>query len=342
VRRCRRPGRSPCRRRLAGGRPDRHWQGEACHIGAVARERARERLVAELRDELATQKRALAGIVDDLGRVERRQRRLDDEVRRRPSHAALDATAREQAKAAARVEAAEESRDDAVHRLGEAERTASDALRHLTVVAAERGLPTDSDALDRLEEAVAGLAMAVDAWFHAHVAARQTRELVQARNDAARDAAAASEDACTEAALAQETRVGLQSRLEAVESAVGASYEQVIKQIEQSGRNLEEVRDTLRVVEKTQRTLLSRQGELDATRQRDARERDDAVGARDVAGAGFRALIGGFLPEDAGIDLDVSGVRPTLGQPVRRRVLCRMNHGTWPTPSRYWKPSTAP
>lgn len=290
-------------------------KAEACHIGAAARERARARRVAALREELAALEATLAGIVAGLENLGQRRRRLDAEVRRRPGHDALDEAGRQRAKAAARAEAAQENLAVATRRVAEAEHAASGALRDLTALAAERRLPADPDALDRLEKAIGNLTVAADAWFHAHVTARQARELADVLRDAASDAAAASGDATVEATAAQETAVELRARLEAVETAVGSSYDHVVRQIEGARRELEDVQREQDRLEKIRRRLSTRHGELDVTRQRDARERDDAVATRDAAGARFRALTTGFLPEDAGIHLEIGvhdGVKPTL------------------------------
>ena len=292
-----------------------YGKAEACHIGAVARERARARRVRELRATLAELEALLSEIADGVERVEQRRRRLDDEVRRRPGHASLEAAGRVRATAGARAEVARDRLTAATLLVAEAERAAADALRALTVVAAERGLPSAAEALDRLDSAVAELRTAADTWFHAHVVARQGRELAAVREEAARSAAIAAEEVVAEATTAQEQAVELSARLEAVEAAIGAGYEQVVGQIEEASGERDTVRRELRTVEAAQRALAGRQGGLDTARRRDARERDDAVGVRDAAGERFRSLAGGLLPQDAGITLDLrsgDGVKHTL------------------------------
>jgi len=290
-------------------------KAEAGHIGAAARGRARERRIAQLRRELAVVTDTVDDITGALEVVEQRRRAVDEEARRRPGHEQLTDAAQAQSRAAARVGLAQEYLTAAVQRVTEAEQAAADALRDVTVVAAERGLPADTDALDRMDQAVADLVAAADAWFQSELAARQARELTGVRREAARAAVAAAAEATAEATTVAEAALELQARLDAVEAAVGSGYQQVIDEIDRAGIERDRLRVEAGVLEGTRRGLVDRRGELNATRQRDAVERDQAITARDAAGERVRVLAGGSLPQDAGIALELGqgdGVRSTL------------------------------
>lgn len=300
---------------------------EAGYIGATARERARLRQIAILENRLHELDAALAEADSAAEAVEERQQQLNREVQARPDHRQVAQAQHEQLQAQVRFESAQEGVTRCRIRLAEAERAAGLALRELSAVAAERGLPADSQALDQLGRALDALRSAVDAWLHAHLSARQAAELAQVQTERSDEARRTAAQAASEAAAQEASASSLQTRLEAVESTIGSTYREILAEIEQARREQSDAQREHRTVDADSRQLLDRKARLDVTRVNDASRRDEAVTARDLAATRFRARGSGYLVQDAEIALDLverEGVRAAL-------EAARTVAAAWPT-----------
>jgi hypothetical protein len=199
--------------------------------------------------------------------------------------------------------------------VSDAEHAAGVALRELSAVAAERGLPADASALDRLGLALATLRSATEAWVHEHLSAQQAMALARLQREHSNTTSRAASSAADEAATQEARAADLRARLEAVESAIGSTYREVLAEIDSARRDLSDAEREVREVDADSRRLLGRRGELGITRINDAQLRDAAVAARDLAAQRFRTQIGGYLAQDAEITLDLAereGVRAAL------------------------------
>jgi uncharacterized protein (TIGR02680 family) len=300
---------------------------EAAHIGATAREQARLRRIALLENQLRELDAALAVLDTALQGVAEQHRRLDQEVRDRPDHRQVAQAHRDQLQAQARSESAQEALSRCRVRVAEAERAAGLALRELSAVAAERGLPTDPHALERLDQALDELRSAAEAWLHAHVSARQAAEVARLRRERAHDAGRTAAEASEQADTEQAGATTLQTRLTAVETAIGSTYHQILAEIDTARRELADAEREHHQVDQVSRRLLERKAGLDVTRVNDANQRDQAVATRDLAARRFRTQAGGYLAQDAEIELDLSereGVRAAL-------EAARAVSAAWPT-----------
>ena len=300
---------------------------EAGHIGATAREQARNRRIAALENQIRDLDASLTTLDNALLAVAEQHRRLDQEVRARPDHRLVTQAHREQLQAQARSDSAQEALSRCRARLADAERAAGLALRELSSVAAERGLPTDPSALDRLDQALNDLRAAAEAWLHEHVSARQAAEVARLRRERAHDAGRVAAEATEQAEAERAGAATLQTRLAAVESAIGSTYQQILAEIDAARSDLGDAEREHREVEAVSRRLLVRQSGLDVTRVNDAKQRDQAVAARDLAAQRFRTQAGGYLAQDAEISLDLSereGVRAAL-------EAARAVSAAWPT-----------
>ncbi|WP_406111027.1 TIGR02680 family protein [Kitasatospora purpeofusca] len=288
---------------------------ESSHIGAAARERARQRRITAITVELAEADAAVTGFDARLGALADRRNRLGGDLRSRPQHRAVDQARRSWEHSESEVDAREDTVREAVRQLAGREDTVAAALRALALASAEHALPTERAALDATATAVDALRDQADGWLDSHLAwaaAQQAWDTARSHAEASQGTAAES---LGEAEDAEAAARGLRAALQAVESTVGEDYRQVAARLSDFRESLDRTR---REIDDSTRELLlleGRIGSLSATTAQDAARRDDAVAARNVAARGFRRLCVLGFPEDAGIDLVLTsedGTRATL------------------------------
>ncbi|MEV7603357.1 TIGR02680 family protein [Kitasatospora sp. NPDC089797] len=288
---------------------------ESSHIGAVARERARHRRIAELTAELAAADAVVTGFETQLHVLADRRTRLGADLRSRPDHRGVEQARRLWERSESEVGAREDAVRDAVERLARQEDAVADELRALAVASAEHALPTERAALDATARAVDALREQADGWLDAHLAwaaAQLAWDAARSHADASRAAAAES---LAEAEDAEATARGLRSALQAVEDTIGEEYRQVAARIGDCRRTLDRTRREIDTGTRELLELEGRIGALGATTAQDAARRDDAVAARNEAARGFRRLCALGFPEDAGLGLALTpadGTRATL------------------------------
>ncbi|MFI1200765.1 TIGR02680 family protein [Streptomyces sp. NPDC020883] len=288
---------------------------EPAHIGALARQRARQRRIGELTDRISRTNASLAVLDDELRALATRRARLDADLSARPDHRELDARRRDRDRAEERVAARDDAVRDAAVRLEERENGVAATLRRLSRQSAEHGLPTDRGRLRELSTAVDAFRDTADTWADARLnavaAAGGARQLA---TQAARSDQTARERS-EEAAAAQAEAEGLRARLTAVESTVGEDYRQVVARVAEARNALRRCREEARHTSDHLLRLERRIGELRATSERDAEHREQAVTTRDGAAHRFRHLCLAGLAEDAGSTLELraeDGAKATL------------------------------
>lgn len=288
---------------------------EAGHIGAAARERARQRRIADLTAELAAADTTVTGFETRLRALADRRTRLGADLRSRPHHREVEQARRTWERSESDAGAREDTVREAVERLARQEDAVADALRALAVASAEHALPTDRAALDATATAVDTLRELADVWLDAHLAwtaAQHAWDTARGHAEATRVAAAESLD---EAEAAEAAARGLRSGLQAVESTVGEDYREVAARIGDLRIALDRTRREIDTGTATLLTLEGRIGALGATMAQDAVLRDGAVAARNEAARSFRRLCVLGFPEDAGLGLvltSADGTRATL------------------------------
>ncbi|MFC5143628.1 TIGR02680 family protein [Streptomyces aureoversilis] len=288
---------------------------EPAHIGALARQRARQRRIAELSDRISEVNASLAVIDDQLRAHAARRARLDADRAARPDHRDLDARRRDLDRAEAQVAVRDDAVRDAVARLERCEEDVAAALRMLSRRSAEHGLPTDRGLLRELSTAVDAFRDTADTWADACLNAIAAAENANQLAAQAGRSLQAAEEQADEAADAAAEAEGLRARLEAVESTVGADYRQVVARVADTRAELRRCREEARRAGEDLLRLERRIGELQATSERDAELREQAVAARDGAARRFRHLCLLGLAEDAGITLELGaedGAKATL------------------------------
>lgn len=304
---------------------DGHWRlagsygswakPEIEHIGAAARERRRQRRIAECEQVIAEHDDALATVDEELRLLAERRTRLDSELHGRPAHTEVDEARRAVDAAEATVAASDSVVRDATAKVDARERATDETLRALTAVAADHGLPTEREKLDVVAEAVANFAELAQTWLDRHgewqAARQQARTMAEYAERSASNAAERAETAEVEEATARD----LSQQLAAQEETAGADYRDVLAKIDVARR---EHGDAKHAVEAAGSTLYELAGTIAASNERrkmDAQRRDEAHAERDNAAARFRTLATGSLPGDAGITLGLTtsdGVRATL------------------------------
>ncbi|AUY48290.1 TIGR02680 family protein [Streptomyces sp. CB01881] len=299
---------------------------ESSHIGAAARERARQRRIAELTAELAGADTTVNGFEGRLRALADRRTRLGADLRSRPHHREVAQAKRDWERAESEVGAREDAVREAVERLARQEDAVADALRALAVASAEHALPTERAALDTAAGAADALREQADVWLDAHLAwtgAQHAWDTARSHAEVSRGAAAES---LNEAEDAEAAARGLRSALQAVESTVGEDYRQVAVRISDFRNSLDRIRREIDTGTQALLTLEGRIGSLSATMAQDAARRDDAVAARNEAAHGFRRLCVLGFPDDAGLGLiltSLDGTRATL-------EAARETAATWP------------
>lgn len=299
---------------------------EAAHIGAAARERNRQRRIAELAARVATCEAEISRIGTALDVLAGRRRLLDAERRERPPHTPVADARRELDAADAHVGAADRTVNHATEALSERERQAAAGLRELSLAATTARAPAERAALDTLARAVESFQEAAALWLAEHadlVSARNTAELL--RSQAQRSAAAAEQTA----EKAEQARTGaraLAEKVRAVTDSIGADYREILAEIEQLRGTQQRLSQEIRAATDSLRELARTIGGLEDRLGRAAEDRDSATSQRDVVVARFRQLVAGTFPKDTGIELKLStsdGIKATL-------QAARSIAGRWP------------
>ena len=269
------------------------------HIGANARERARQERLRDLTLEIDGIDQTIAGIDADLAALRVRRDSIAGERAVRPGHRALN----EAAQALTRADSDLAAADTAVRRAIETVKARADevtvVLRRLTALASEHRLPTKAEALDTLSDAIGRFQHQAENWLDEISALASARQVLATMLDRAERSAAVAAQRETEADDAQASHEQLAAKLTAVEFTVGADYRDVLAKLDatrrhRAGRNAQ--------LEATQAELLKlsqRLGQLESARVADATARDTAVADRDVSAARFRQLATGVFAIDS-------------------------------------------
>jgi uncharacterized protein (TIGR02680 family) len=208
------------------------WQkAHAAHIGTVARRRARERRMRELRDQIAGVDTVLNGLTGHREALDARRAVLVSERAARPPYGPVRAAKDASTRAESTVDAANRAVRKRLDTLAQRESAATAALHALTALAAEHGVPTDRTALRKLEQAIEGFREQVELWLDGHGELLASRQAADAAGQRATRADAVATQREDEAADAEGEHRRLAATLEAVESTVGVDYREVLAEL---------------------------------------------------------------------------------------------------------------
>jgi uncharacterized protein (TIGR02680 family) len=309
------------------------WEkAHAEYIGAVARQRARERRMDALRESIRAADDVLSGLDGRRAALDARRAVLMSERASRPPYDATRAAQDLSTRAESDVDAANRTVRKRLDTLSRREGEATAALHALTVVAAEHGLPTERSALSTLEQAVENFRDQAELWLDGHhelVAARRAAH--DAVQRATRSAAAASQRE-QEAEEAESTHRHLAAKLDAVEKTIGVDYREVLADLTTLRGQLSDLRRELGTARTKVTSLAEQLGVLGERSKADARARDDATTARDAAARRFRHLATTSFPADSAFgDLDRFTAILSASEGVRAALdTARLVAAAWP------------
>lgn len=303
------------------------------YIGALARQRARERRIRELGEQIRDTELTLAELDARLDVVAARRATVAGERAARPGHTELVAAGHTMTRAESDVAAADAVVRQRITTLAQREAAVTTALHTLTRLAAENGVPTDRPALSTLAQAVDGFSDQAETWLDGHgrlVTARQAANGLATQAHRARSLADQREQ---EAATAAGRYRTLAATLEAVEDTVGMDYRQVLAELDALRTTLAETRSTLAAAGRSLTGLAERLGVLRARHASDAQARDEATGTRDAAARRFRHLATTGFAADSGVD-DLATFEHALAASDGVRAAldaARLVAAAWPT-----------
>lgn len=281
------------------------------HIGFMARQRAREERIRELREQISRCSDRLAAHDAELASLAARRDLVRNERASCPDHQQVSAARQAMIQAESDMAAADRIVRQRAGTVSAREQKVIQALRALTALAAEHGLPADRAALALLETAIGTFSDHAENWLDEYArldAARQALESLSTQADRSSKAAGQREQ---EAADAKTLSDGLAAKLAAVESTIGMDYRQVLTELRDLRASLTRLGDQLSAARREIPELAERLGELSAQRTTDASARDAATSVRDTAALRFRHLASGVFPADGGIE-DLARFRATL------------------------------
>ncbi|QUH00164.1 TIGR02680 family protein [Saccharopolyspora erythraea] len=310
------------------------WSKEhPAHIGVLARQRARQRRIGELRERIDEHGRLIAELEAALAALRSRRDVLDGERKARPDHRELHASATDLNRAGSDVDAADSQVRRWIGVVTEREKDVKQALLALTALAAQHNVPADRAAVAKLSDAVGNFQDQAENWLDSYAELLSARREASALGEQARRSGSIAEQRESEAGEADKQHRRLVAKLEAIEGTVGADFRQVQSEIEDLRRRLGDLRGELASTHKELNRLAGRLGELGARRTTDAEHRDAAVEKRDTMAHRFRHLATGVFPADSGMD-DLERFKATLtsSDGVRATLdAARMVAAAWPT-----------
>lgn len=275
-------------------------------LGALARERHRLQRLAELDASIAAVAAVLAGLERRLDDLDRRRGALAAEVAALPSGEQVSESERALLAAASRLAEAR----DALERTRSARKSAEDAvrqaLRELTALAARHGLPTEREALDRLERALSSLSDSAGTWARRrHEAVRAGREEAAAA-ERVRRAEEAAGTAAGEHEQAEREAADAEGRAATLESSVGEEYAQVLARIDQLDAEQKAGERRSRELTAEYEQLSRRVGELAALLKAASAARLEAETRREMTQRRLVACLDA-LGADSALEIELTG-----------------------------------
>ncbi len=303
------------------------------HIGTIARQRARERRMAELRDIIDQLDAVVANLDHRLSILEDRRATVANERAGRPRHDTLLAAENAVVRCQSDVDAADQVVRQRVATVSTREAEVAATLSALTRVAADNGVPTDRVALATLTKAVESFDEQAGNWLDGFNALSSARSTADARTEQANRSAAIFDQRDQEATAANAAHSRLAAKLETVESAVSADYREVLASLDTLRATLTSLRKRLAAAGKEVTALAERLGELNARCETDSNARDKAITTRDAAAGRFRHLASGTFPADSAMTgLDTFAATLSASDGVRAALdAARFAAAAWPT-----------
>lgn len=286
---------------------------QAEHIGATARQHARRRRIAELDGDIARLDESIGHIDRQLAEIGHRRSALAADLDRRPQHDKLNHLAGRLRTADAEISSCQSAVARHTERVRRGQSAVAAALRALTAVGAEHGLPTDDAALDGIEAALGAARSTADLWLDQRAARDQAGKTASDKAHTADHAAGLADDEAEAAESAREEANRLARKFDAINSTIGVELREILAEMDRLQAQLTEAEET---ATRLQRSQFERNGEIGRLQTQcsvDEQKRTASIGVRDGATTRLRHLGSGRFLADAGLDLEIpDGVRPTL------------------------------
>ncbi|MEV6769668.1 TIGR02680 family protein [Nocardia sp. NPDC051030] len=309
------------------------WSKEhASYVGALTRQRARERRIGELDLKIAGLTGTLTRLDRELQELVARRQIVDAERASLPSREEVDSFQLKLSTAESDLRAAESVVRQRVDALTDRERAVRAALLELTGLAAENGLPAEREALDELATGIDTFAGQAEVWLDACGLLRSARESTAHLADQAARSQGLATDREAEAGAAEAEHARLAAKLAEIESAIGLDYREVLDRISKLRKSIKDLESQMTGERATLTKLVGRRGSLETEKLTDAAAHDLAVTERDRRAERFRRLGAGIFPADSQIP-DLNSFRNTLAgsEGVRAaRDAARMVAAAWP------------
>lgn len=270
-------------------------------LGSPARERHRQARLAEIDEALVVADERLEAIDRQRDDLKRRISAVRSEFEAAPSGALVSETRQEVEVAADRLGRARAQVGAARALVREAEDAVRAALRSLTALSAQHGLPADDLGLGEVERGLRRLEEAVTTWGRRSREAEAAATELQRAAERARDAAGRAEQAAADHMAAARAAEDAKRRVAVLEASVGVPYHEVLDQIaalESERSEASRRRDVLR--EKTP-GLQKKVGALSESLRNAAEARQRAEEDRLIAHRHLVATSDDLLP-DTGIE----------------------------------------
>ena len=281
------------------------------HIGALARQHAREQRIRQLRGQVDACDERLAALDAARAALTARRAVVADERASCPDHQEVNDASQAVTRAESDVAAADGIVRQRVGVVSAQEKKVIRALRALTSLAAEHGLPADRAALDTLAAAIRAFRDQAENWLDEHGQLTSARQALQSLSTQAGRSAEIANQREREAGEAEARHHELSVMLAAVEETIGVDYREILARLAALRMVLADLDRGLSAARREVPELAERLGALSARRAADATARDEATAARDGAALRFRHLAGGVFPADCGIE-DLARFRATL------------------------------
>jgi len=272
-------------------------------LGAEAQERRRLARLAELGAALTVCQVRLAELDRRAAAVNATEVATAADLDAAPDATPVNDAAHQVAAAAARLAEAEDRLAASRRALTVSEDAVRQALRALTTLAARHRLPTTAEGLDEVAAAVAHLELAAVTW------ARRRRGLAGAERSAGRaavdaeGAAARAAEAAAHLADSERSAAEITTRLAALESSIGAEYQQILDRIAALDEERRRLRIQARELAEQRPALDQGIGMLEAKLAHAEAARLRAEDERAAAHRRFVAVIADGLPGDAGTEV---------------------------------------
>lgn len=309
------------------------FKEQPAYVGALTRQRARERRIRVIDEQVAEYDAVLARLADDLQALTARRRAVQVERDARPDYEELSAAQLLLTRTESDLAAADGVVRRRVDDLAIRERAVKAAFLELSSLAADNGLPTDRDALDRVAAALDTFGGQAEAWLDAYGALQSASREAALRAEQARSSTGLAEQREHEATAAEDEHRQSAAKLDAIESAVGLGYLEVLDEINRLRIRIGDLAGRIRADGVQMNDLAEKLGKLGSQRITDAKAHDDAEAARDTVAQRFRHLAAGVFPADSEI-ADLTKFQNTLtGSEGVRAALdaARLVAAAWPT-----------